>query len=346
MSVLRAGHVTLAPLLAMLMVLAGCERPPMDVVQRGYRGTGMQVVINPRMLDESVIANTPPAAQPAMPAGGPKAGDIYQNVQILGDLGVAEFTRLMASMTEWVAPEQGCAYCHEDGNLAADTVYTKRVARVMIAMTQRANAGWQPHVGKTGVTCYTCHRGKNVPEYAWTADPGPARATGMVAQTDQNIAAAAVGYSSLPYDPFSTYLADEQEIRVVSATALPTGSKKNIMDTEHTYALMMHFSKSLGVNCTYCHNSQAFSSWEGSPPTKVTAWHGIRMVRELNNSFINATASELPAHRMGSMGDVPKVNCETCHQGAYKPMYGANMLEHYPNLSRLDKALQDAYIDK
>ena len=37
------------------------------------------------------------------------------------------------------------------------------VARVMIAMTQRTNEDWKAHVGDTGVTCYTCHRGKNVP---------------------------------------------------------------------------------------------------------------------------------------------------------------------------------------
>jgi mono/diheme cytochrome c family protein len=27
------------------------------------------------------------------------------------------------------------------------------------------------------------------------------------------------------------------------------------------------------------------------------------------------------------MGDVAKVNCATCHQGAYKPLYGASMLK-------------------
>ncbi len=332
--------------LAAVMVLAGCEWPPMDTVQRGYRGNGMELVINPETQERKLAINTPPAPQPAMPAVGPKAGDIYQNVQILGDLSVGQFTRFMAAMTEWVAPEQGCNYCHEAGNLASDKVYTKNVARVMLAMTQRVNSNWQAHVAETGVTCYTCHRGKNVPEYAWSADPGPDRATGMVGQTNQNIAAAAVGYSSLPYDPFSTFLSQENDIKVASATALPMGSEKTIKGTEHTYALMMHFSGSLGVNCTYCHNSREFRSWEGSPPTKVTAWHGIRMVRELNNGFIESTASVLPDNRLGPMGDVPKVNCMTCHQGAYKPMYGANMLQHYPSLSKLDKAVEEAYLQK
>ena len=34
-------------------------------------------------------------------------------------------------------------------------------------------------------------------------------------------------------------------------------------------------------------------------------------------------------------GDVAKVNCATCHQGAYKPLYGAAMAKHYPELGKL-----------
>ena len=36
--------------------------------------------------------------------------------------------------------------------------------------------------------------------------------------------------------------------------------------------------------------------------------------------------------RLGPTGDAPKANCTTCHQGAYKPLYGANMLDDYPSL--------------
>jgi photosynthetic reaction center cytochrome c subunit len=30
------------------------------------------------------------------------------------------------------------------------------------------------------------------------------------------------------------------------------------------------------------------------------------------------------------MGDVAKVNCATCHQGAYKPLYGSHLSRYYP----------------
>jgi photosynthetic reaction center cytochrome c subunit len=33
------------------------------------------------------------------------------------------------------------------------------------------------------------------------------------------------------------------------------------------------------------------------------------------------------------MGDVPKINCETCHQGAYAPYYGAHVVDTYPALT-------------
>jgi photosynthetic reaction center cytochrome c subunit len=39
-----------------------------------------------------------------------------------------------------------------------------------------------------------------------------------------------------------------------------------------------------------------------------------------------------PVHRKGPLGDVAKVNCETCHQGAYKPYFGQSMAKAYPEL--------------
>jgi photosynthetic reaction center cytochrome c subunit len=317
----------------------------METVQRGFRGTGMELVQNPETLEEVVAANIAPEPLPTVPDTGPKASDVYQNVQVLGDLSVGEFTRLMASITQWVSPEQGCNYCHNEEGFAHDKIYTKRVARVMIAMTQRTNEAWQPHVGDTGVTCYTCHRGKNIPDYVWAQDPGPARARGSVMQADQNYATAAVGLTSLPYDPFTSLLYGDNMIGgIIGDTALPVGHDRAIQDTEKTYALMMHFSDSLGVNCTHCHNSRAFNSWEQASPQKVTAWHGIRMVREINKAFIEPTTAWLPEHRKGPLGDALKTNCQTCHQGAYKPLLGAQMLKSYPNLATLGSKARERYL--
>ena len=76
--------------------MGGCERPPVETLQGGYRGLGMEQVINPRLDAIKAAKNLLPAPIPPAPAGGPPATSVYKNVQVLTDLNVAEFTRVMA----------------------------------------------------------------------------------------------------------------------------------------------------------------------------------------------------------------------------------------------------------
>jgi photosynthetic reaction center cytochrome c subunit len=62
------------------------------------------------------------------------------------------------------------------------------------------------------------------------------------------------------------------------------------------------------------------------------AWHGIRMARDLNNSYLLPLGKTLPANRLGPTGDAPKVACATCHQGVNKPLYGATMAKDWAGL--------------
>ncbi len=326
----------LTGLIAAVTLLAGCERPPVDAVQRGYRGTGMEQIYNPRSVAAAASANAVPVDTPPVPEGGPASKTVFKNVQVLGELGVGEFTRLMVSMTAWVAPQQGCTYCHTT-NFAEDTLYTKVVARRMLQMTKHINTDWKTHVAETGVTCYTCHRGQPVPNNVWF-NAAPQKQAGSYAGSDagQNKPAPAAGLASLPYDPFTPFLQQSPaEIRVVGTTALPTGNRQSIKQTEWTYSLMTHMSESLGVNCTYCHNTRSFAAWDSSTPQRATAWYGIRMARDLNTQFLEPLAGTFPATRLGATGDVPKLNCATCHQGAFKPMYGTSMLATHPELTRI-----------
>jgi photosynthetic reaction center cytochrome c subunit len=323
-----------ASTLLTIAMLAKFERPPVLAEQGGYRGTAMLELANPRTLKLLEAANKLPATLPPLGANGPAASTVYKNVQVLGGLSVGQFTRLMASITTWVAPKQGCAYCHDTKNMAADTLYTKVVSRRMLQMVQHINADWKQHVAETGVTCYTCHRGQPVPAQIWFNDPGPEHAGGMArAFTGKNQAAGSVGDSALPYDPFTPYLEQPGVIRVQSTTPLPAGNPRTIKDTEWTYALMMNISQSLGVNCTFCHNTRSFEDWDMSTPKRVTAWYGIRMVRDLNNDYLNKLHDVFPATRLGPLGDAPKVNCATCHQGVYKPLFGASLLPGFPELA-------------
>jgi photosynthetic reaction center cytochrome c subunit len=317
-------------------------------VQIGFRGVGQEQVYNVRKTTsgaELALNRVPKPVDKDTPSGQ-KASEAYQNVKVLRDVDVTEFNRLMLAMTEWVSPQkdnpEGCAYCHNLENLADESKYSYKVARRMIQMTQSLNVNWKQHVGNTGVTCYTCHRGNPVPKGIWFA-PGVPHGRGMAGNdTGQNKPSMAVGLTSLPRDPFTAYLEREANIRVASITALPDGNRQTIKHAEWTYGLMMHMSQAMGVNCTYCHNTRNFSSWDQSSPQRSSAWYGIRMVRDINNAYITPLTPVFAgiAGRYGPAGDIGKANCATCHQGAYKPLYGVSMLPDYPDLGRITEGAQ------
>ena len=319
----------------------------------GAPGTAMQVVDTQDRLTAKLKANEVPPPLPPADEGGVLAVNAYKNVQVLGHVSAGNFTRLMTAITTWVAPNEGCAYCHapqrdakgeivrdEDGyaqadlnNMQSDELYTKRVARRMIQMTQRINADWQVHVQQTGVTCYTCHRGNPVPTNIWfdAKDPDKEEVT-VGRKAGQNAPSEIAGLASLPAD-LHPFLVGNENIRVLSSEAIGSENRASIKQTEWTYGLMMHMSKSLGVNCTYCHNSRSLAAWTTSPTTRTTAWYGIRMVREINNDYLAGLHDTFPQNRLGPLGDVPKANCATCHNGAYKPLLGVSMLKDYPVLA-------------
>jgi len=315
-------------------ILGGCEHPPIESVQDGFRGTGMDQMINPRSDAVRAAKNVVPEPLPAASADGPLASAVYQNVQVLNDLSVGQFTRVMLAMSQWVAPaDQSCNYCH-GGNMASDDKYQKVVARRMLQMVRHLNTDWKSHVGTTGVTCYTCHRGNAVPQYVWFENPGESKARGLAAGNDNYFSSVGTaGSTSLPYDPYTSYLLGDSKIRVIGDSALPAGPSVSLQRTELTYSLMVNISTALGVNCDYCHNTRSFAAWDAGTPQRVTAYYGIRMARDLNNDYLKPLTPVFPEHRLGLKGDVAKVSCQTCHQGVFKPLYGESMLKDYPELA-------------
>ena len=316
--------------LSVLTLLGACQRT--HVEQRGYRGLGMNENYSAATLAaQDAVNKVPVPLRKANPAG-PTAAEFYTNVQVLGDLSKGEFARLMLSFKSWLAPEEGCGYCHNAPDYASDEKYPKLVARLMISMTRRINSDWTTHVKGTGVTCYTCHRGQAVPPRVWTSAPDTVKTLWTQHKPATRPPTPSAARSALPPDPLSDFLLDDKPIRVVGLTPLQQGNHNSIKDTRSSYSLMMVMTESLGVNCTFCHNSRAFYSWELSTPQRATAWYGIRMVRELNNSYVAPLAAMLPATRLGPTGDSPKVYCATCHLGSSKPLNGAQMAKDFPEL--------------
>jgi len=316
------------------LLLGGCDLGKKVTSQQGYRGTGIQQVVQPSLIP--VAAAIPPEPYPASPDEGPRASETYQNVKVLGYASTDDFNRIMLSMNEWIGTgEQGCAYCHNPANMASDEKYTKVVARRMLQMTQNINNNWTQHVHATGVTCWTCHRGNAVPVYNWNKGPLPGDPMKLAGNKHgKDTPLAVVAYSDLPNKPFDTYLnTNPAVIRVAANSPYPGPKDTQPIDAARgTYGLMMHMSSALGVNCTYCHNTQSFRQWSISRPQRANAWYGIRMVRDINVNYIGGLANVFPAYRKGPQGDPNKANCGTCHQAQSKPMGGYPMLSLYPVL--------------
>lgn len=306
-------------------------------VQTGPRGTGMEVI---KFADEAETADPTLAAfytDPAVPPVGDEvlAGDVWENLQVIGDLTEDNFNRLMLAMTEWVAPEQGCAYCHgEEGDFASDALYTKVVSRRMLEMNRAINEGWGVHVAPAGVTCFTCHRGQNVPTDVWF-DLTPVVASMAGWSANQNRVTPVSQWTSLPSDALQKFLVEYEPIRVHDlAPRVESAGTPTIQDAERTFSLMNYFSNSLDANCTYCHNTRALYDLDQSTPQLLQAQLGIAMALDLNNEYLLPLAAELPANRLGPVnGDGPKVGCATCHKGHVKPLGGLNVLADWPELA-------------
>lgn len=133
---------------------------------------------------------TPPAAQaaPAPPAGGAPGGGPMRsfpaptNLQVLPkDLTGAQVHEIMEGFAGSLGVH--CDFCHAADpnnlmpngrprmNFADDSKDNKKIARIMIAMTQQINADYiskskalDPDSMGMTVKCGTCHRGHEMPE--------------------------------------------------------------------------------------------------------------------------------------------------------------------------------------
>jgi photosynthetic reaction center cytochrome c subunit len=321
------------------LTLSGCEFGPKATSQNGYRGTGMNQVVNNRYVtrQQAIPANVYETPDDS----GPRASETYQNVQVLGGVSTERFNHFMANMNNWVVPaglpesEQGCNYCHNPNNMASDEKYQKVAARKMIQMNQNINANWSSHVQGTGVTCWTCHRGNAIPLNRWSLDGPDGNGTITGKKYGQNTPDPRVAFASLPNQGFARYILNtgSMNARVNNTQIHP--SPNHVVSTkeaEKVYGFMMHMSSSLGVNCTFCHNTGSFQTWNMSTPKRALSWYAIRMVRDSNEKYVTVLNNVLPADQKGPHGDPYKINCSTCHNGINKPMYGVSMRAENPVL--------------
>jgi hypothetical protein len=87
------------------------------------------------------------------------AGQAFKNIQVLKTIPSSQLQGAM----DFIAASLGvgCDHCHVGNEFEKDEKPTKQMARRMIQMMFDLNRG--SFVGKGGVTCYTCHRGRPRP---------------------------------------------------------------------------------------------------------------------------------------------------------------------------------------
>ena len=320
-------------------------------VQVGPPPTSM--ILFPQGQKVQPIPQTPPPALAAAPddlvklvAGG------YKNVQVLGDLPPAEFMRLQQAITQWVAPKQGCAFCHQKGqdggdDWASDAKPQKIAARLMIQMTRQINADWSNHVAPAGVTCFTCHRGQPVPAETWFPQP-PAPTRPLIAKQENWQEAADTVRKFFPDAGWAEYYLNDEPISAQSLTALPSHQVHEAVVVKRIYEMMMQMSEGMGVNCGFCHNSRAFWDWSQSTPQRWTAHYAIEQLRGINNEYMLKLGEQipmtrtrahetnlpvLPAQQSGVMPGNGLAVCATCHYSQPKPMGGVNVINDYKSLA-------------
>ena len=137
----------------------------------------------------------PPAHEPAAAAPSATTPSNFVNVQVLPrDMPREEFIEVMRGFSRSLGVR--CDFCHaastagqaDELDFPSDAKEEKRVARVMIQMTQQINGPWldrveaaEGHHEEAGapdaedaaprVVCWTCHRGKEEPEHPPAVPP-------------------------------------------------------------------------------------------------------------------------------------------------------------------------------
>jgi photosynthetic reaction center cytochrome c subunit len=296
----------------------------------------------PASFDATHYGVDPAALNDTRPAAA-----VYKGLKVTTGGTAGQFMALQVAITNWVAPLQGCAFCHQGNDWASDAKPQKQAARVMTQMVQTLNTDWRGHVGDAGVTCYTCHRGQNVPAAVWypraVKPPKP-----FVAKQEDWLQSATTVRDFFPDAGFSEYLLQDTPGHSQSYTALPTTGPVESVVVKRLYEVMMQMSDGIGVNCGYCHNSRAFFDWGQSTPARWAGLQGIHMTQAINNDFLLPLGAAMPQlreiHHNGRLPITPAAEanpqngnalatCQTCHYQQPKPLAGLNLAAGYPALT-------------
>lgn len=110
-----------------------------------------------KMLSPDTSSSADQDKQPT-PQGKP-AEQVYKNIQVFQGLPASQLQTVMTFMAGSLGVR--CNYCHTTSAFEKDDKPEKQTARRMIRMVFDINKG--NFGGENAVTCYTCHRGQQLP---------------------------------------------------------------------------------------------------------------------------------------------------------------------------------------
>ncbi len=218
--------------------------------------------------------NKPPRFQPLL------AEDVYQNIKLMKGKEATAVLPMMLALRRMLGTD--CSYCHIGWQWEKEDVKAKQTTRMMFHMTEYINNTL--FEGKERVNCWTCHRYQPLPaKYPVPATKPPEReaADAVIKLTPEEAA-----------KPAEQIFHNIRTMKGVPAGRFPV--------------IMTFFSRSLGVQCGFCHDRQDFASDE--KPAKDMARSMLEMVHGTSKNFYNG-------------GDTP-VQCYNCHQGHSRPPEG------------------------
>ena len=198
-----------------------------------------------------------------------KAEEVYKNIQVLKGIPA---TRVMGAMTR-IASFLGtdCAHCHVPGEFDKDDKQPKQVARTMFKMVRTIGT----ELSTDKVTCYTCHRGHVEPERMPDEMRAKAEEDNKKADEDKR--------------PVEEAFKNIQNLKGMTAGRL--------------MATMRGFTRSLGVDCNFCHVPGAFD--KDDKANKLTARKMLAMTGVVAKEYFNGRG---------------RINCYTCHRGQKEPV--------------------------
>lgn len=224
------------------------------------------------------------AQQPAPVGRAAAPAPVYKNLKLLSPKSDIPF--VMQFFNEALGVQ--CAYCHVEGDFAADGQPKKDMARKMIGMVRVIDTSFPSGNGVFPdgyheVDCLTCHRGKVKPD--------------TVAQRKYYNRANSLGDGPFPERPG------------VSLKILPADTP-----VHGAASIMGEFRDALNVDCAYCHGGDRPQENDVNP-RKDLARKMIMLVRQINANF--------PGTGVFPVG-LQEVTCYTCHRGDPHPVSLSN----------------------